>query len=125
MTSDDTSGASDRARTGHDHGAGADPIRDFLLGVAGQIDQLAAMFAAPAPRTAAASGPDLSGEITSLLTEIGDLLARLIAALIAVLEAIAKALRSTPSTAPGGAARYQPIAVRIRTDDHADHGDQI
>ncbi|WP_439029221.1 hypothetical protein [Gordonia terrae] len=104
----------------------ADPVRDLLLGLAAQIDHLAAMFA-PGPQDAAAGaglgafapgGPlgnalaGASGEITSLLTEIGDLIARLIAAVVAVLEAVAEALRSAPSTA-ATPRHYEPIAVRI------------
>ncbi|WP_238423417.1 hypothetical protein [Gordonia sp. 'Campus'] len=109
------------------HDGTADPVRDLLLGLAAQIDHLAAMFA-PGPQDAAAAGAGLgafapggplgnalagaSGEITSLLTEIGDLIARLIAAVVAVLEAIAEALRSAPSTA-AAPRHYEPIAVRI------------
>ena len=64
---------------------------------------------------------DVSGEITTLLAEIGDLVSRLIAALIAVLEAIAKALRSTPAD-PGAPRHYEPIAVRIDVAGTTDHG---
>lgn len=98
--------------------AGTDPVREFLLGVAGQIDQLAALFGG-GQRAATAGGPavadlaDVTGEITSLLAEIGDLLARLIAALIAVLEAVAAALRSAPAAGAAPAPHYQAIAVRI------------
>ncbi len=122
MTSDDTSGHGDQHTHRHTRGAGPDPIREFLLGVAGQIDQLAALFGGTPGRAAAATGPgggdaasfvDVTGEITSLLAEIGDLLARLIAALIAVLDAVATALRSAPAPGPDPAQRYQPIAVRI------------
>ncbi|MCZ4534956.1 hypothetical protein O4159_05685 [Gordonia terrae] len=112
----------------------ADPVRDLLLGLAAQIDHLAALFA-PAPQSATAGGADAtgtrpgfaafadggplghalsgaSGEITSLLAEIGDLVARLIAAVIAVLEAIAEALRSSP-TSSASPRQYEPIAVRF------------
>jgi len=141
MSADDDDG--DRTNHGGSAGAGAhqsDMVRDLLLGLAGQIDQVAAMFGGNRSRRTDADGADtdqtfgagsfgsgqaaagafsagaglgdVSGEITSLLAEIGDLLARLIAALIAVLEAIAKALRSTPAdTSPPR--HYQPIAVRI------------
>jgi hypothetical protein len=103
-------------------GAAADPLRDFLLGLATQIDQVAGLIGGgqrawtstdAAGTRRAGAAPDVGGEITSLLAEIGDLLARLISALIAVLEAIAKALRSAPATAEGSDNRYEPIAVRI------------
>ncbi|GAB90422.1 hypothetical protein [Gordonia rhizosphera] len=121
MTSDDTSGHGDQHTHRHTRGAGPDPIREFLLGVAGQIDQLASLFGGTPGHAAAAAGPggdaasfvDVTGEITSLLAEIGDLLARLIAALIAVLEAVATALRSAPGPGPDPTQHYQPIAVRI------------
>jgi hypothetical protein len=125
MTSDDTTGDGDDNVAGHARGAGGDPVREFLLGVATQIDQLATVFGGAGHRGAAAGAGvaaptidgatlgDLSGEITTLLTELGDLLARLIAALIAVLEAMANALRSSPPTAPGADPHYQPISVRI------------
>ncbi|MEE3852424.1 hypothetical protein VZC37_18940 [Gordonia sp. LSe1-13] len=126
MTSDDTTGRGGDDAAGHSRGSSGDPLRDFLLGLAGQIDQLAAVFGGTGPRRPAATGPradsasadaanlaDLSGEITSLLSELGDLLARLIAALIAVLEAIASALRSTPPMAGNEDPAYQPISVRI------------
>ncbi|MFE0749537.1 hypothetical protein [Gordonia sp. NPDC058843] len=112
----------------------ADPVRDLLLGLATQIDNLAGLFA-PAPQShtpgsgeAAGARPGFaalvdggplghalsgaSGEITSLLAEIGDLVARLIAAVIAVLEAIAEALRSSPTTS-SAPRQYEPIAVRF------------
>ncbi|MEO9327574.1 hypothetical protein [Gordonia aurantiaca] len=125
-----------------DHGGHADPVRDLLLGLANQIDALAALFAgagggsrtggsderegdgaagSPLAAYAAVFGADgpvghalagASGEITSLLSEIGDLIARLLAAIIAVLEAIAEALRSSPATATAPR-HYEPIAVRI------------
>ncbi len=117
----------------------SDPLRDLILGFAAQIDQLAALFgggrrmAATEPGgqgssgqgssgqrstiDASGTGPsitELTGEVTGLLAEIGDLLARLIAALIAVLEAIASALRSAPPAgAQPAATQYQAIAVRI------------
>lgn len=112
----------------------ADPVRELLLGLAAQIDHVAALFAPP-PQSATPGGGDApgtrpgfaaradggalghalsgaSGEITSLLAEIGDLLARLIAAVIAVLEAIAEALRSSPSSS-AAPRQYEPIAVRF------------
>ncbi|MDY6811899.1 hypothetical protein GIY30_06980 [Gordonia sp. HNM0687] len=138
MTSDDTTGRGDDNVAGHSRGPGGDPLRDFLLGLAAQIDQLAAMFGGPGPRHSTGTGRqragtsdaaadvadlvDLSGEITSLLAELGDLLARLIAALIAVLEAIARALRSTPPTGPRAGNGYQQIAVRIDTRRPSDVG---
>ncbi|MFW0792859.1 hypothetical protein AAFP30_03515 [Gordonia sp. CPCC 205515] len=122
MTSDDTTGRDDDGRA-RSRSAAGDPVRDLFLGVAAQIDQLAAMFA-PAPRTASAGAADgaaagmstigeISGEITSLIAELGDVLARLIAALIAVLEAVAAALRSTPASGSPDMPHYQAIAVRI------------
>lgn len=124
----DSRGASDAHAGDGWSGPVSDPIRDLILGFAAQIDQVAALFAGgtrPAAAAAATGGtagstapgpsiPELAGEVTGLLAEIGDLLARLIAALIAVLEAIAAALRSTPSPhARPGPAHYQAIAVRI------------
>ncbi|MCR5977232.1 hypothetical protein GDN83_05655 [Gordonia jinghuaiqii] len=142
-----------QAGDGSDRGRPADPVRDLLLGLADQIDQLAVLFAwspdaaGPKPEAGAgtsdsgrpgshdiedlwnkysrgfgsafaAGGPvdsalaGASGEITTLLREIGGLIARLIAAVVAVLEAIAEALRSAPST--GSTPRhYEPIPVRI------------
>lgn len=158
MTADDEN-ERDRRRDGPPAG---DPVRDLLLGLAAQIDQLAALFGGGRTRRSAADGPseaggfgtsafagfgnagsagfdtggfgtgggeaadahglgDVTGEITTLLAEIGDLLARLIAALIAVLEAIAKALRSTPAD-PGAPRHYEPIAVRIDVAGTTDHG---
>lgn len=92
-----------------------DLMRDLLLGLATQIDTLAGLFAAaPGSDGAAMSGPDLSGDISALLGEVGELLARLIATLIAVLEALAKALRGAPGQSGAGVPQqYQPIAVRI------------
>lgn len=136
MTSDDTTGSGDDNVAGHARGPDGDPLRDFLLGLAAQIDQVAAMFGGTGPRQSSASGRgrtgspdpaadvadlvDLSGEITSLLAELGDLLARLISALIAVLEAIASALRSAPQTSPRADTGYQQIAVRIDTRGPSD-----
>lgn len=155
MTADDEN-ERDRRRDGPPAG---DPMRDLLLGLAAQIDQLAALFGDGHTRRPAADGSseaggfgtsafagfgnpgfdgpgcdpaggeasgvhglgDVSGEITTLLAEIGDLLARLIAALIAMLEAIAKALRSTPAD-PGAPRHYEPIAVRIDVAGTTDHG---
>ncbi|MGC5256861.1 hypothetical protein ACPXCG_10955 [Gordonia sp. DT218] len=134
MTSDDTTGPDDDNVAGHARGATGDPVRDFLLGVAAQIDQLAALFGGPGQGAAgqhasatagvstdAGTFADLTGDITTLLTELGDLVARLIAALIAVLEAMANALRSTPSTTGDVAQHYQPIAVRIDVVDRSEN----
>lgn len=127
-------GAADSAsdsRAAGGTGSGSDPLRDLFLGLAGQIDQLASLFAG-GPRTATASGADADGvagqrsdllkeavgELTSLMGELGDLLARLLAALIAVLEALVRALQSTSAAAPHpGAAppRYQAIEVRFES----------
>lgn len=92
-----------------------DLMRELLLGLATQIDTLAGLFAAPPDGGGASmAGHDLSGDISALLGEIGELLARLIATLIAVLEALATALRGAPSQAEAGVPQqYQPIAVRI------------
>lgn len=122
----------DRDDRGAAHG---DPVRDLLLGLANQIDALAGLFArgpqdagATVSGYAAAFGADgpvghafagASGEITSLLSEIGDLIARLLAAVIAVLEAIAEALRSAPTTT-SEPRHYEPIAVRIGTPRRPD-----
>ncbi|MYR05194.1 hypothetical protein GTV32_02110 [Gordonia sp. SID5947] len=127
MTSDDTTGPGDDNVAGHARGATGDPVRDFLLGVAAQIDQLAALFGGTGQRStgqhaaAATAGvsadtgafADLAGDITALLAELGDLLARLLAALIAVLEAMADAVRSSPAATADAPQHYQPIAVRI------------
>ncbi|MGW0036084.1 hypothetical protein [Gordonia sp. NPDC003376] len=115
--------------TDHDDRTGGgpesgDPLRDLLLGLATQIDHLAAWVggASADPGAAVAAGgmllreslgAEVAGEITTLMREIGDLLARLIAALIAVLEAIAAALRSSPTTTAPAPRRYQPIEVRF------------
>lgn len=58
---------------------------------------------------------EASGEIASLLVELGDLLARLLTALIAVLEAVVRALQSAPAQPPGARVHtaYAPISVRI------------
>lgn len=136
MATDD--GTSSGGGAGRDENGGhADPVRDLLLGLANQIDALAALFAGGGHHGAAsddgtaagsplagyaaafsADGPvghalaGASGEITSLLTEIGDLISRLLAAVIAVLEAIAEALRSSPATTTPPR-HYEPIAVRV------------
>lgn len=117
-----TPGDRDDAFTGDPIG---DPVRDFVLGIAGQIDQLAAIIggggqsaSSGATRGAGARHQafgDVAGEISSLVAEIGDLVSRLIAALIAVLEAVANALRATPATQASPTAQYQPISVRIGT----------
>ncbi len=91
----------------------SDVVRELLLGLASQIDNLAAMFAGQ-PGNVAVANHDLPGDISALFGEIGELLARLIATLIAVLEAIAKALRPSATGATSTAsAQYQPIEVRI------------
>ena len=117
-----TPGDRDDAFTGDPIG---DPVRDFVLGIAAQIDQLAAIIggggqsaSSGATRGAGARHQafgDVAGEISSLVAEIGDLVSRLIAALIAVLEAVANALRATPATHASPTAQYQPISVRIGT----------
>lgn len=135
MTSDDTAGPGTDQGRAHDMGAAdqhrdRDHVREFLLGIAAQIDQLATLFAPDGAGSSAGSAgspvsallAEVPGEITSLLSEIGDLIARLIAALIAVLEAIAKALRSSPQGGPAPAPRYQPIAVRIDADSATTSG---
>ena len=115
--------------------ATGDPLREILLALAGQIDQVASWFATDPKHAESAVdgvggvaglgqmlsgvflrdglGDEVAGEITSLLRECGELLARLIAALIAVLEAVANALRATPQTAGPQPRHYQPIAVRL------------
>lgn len=118
----ETPGDRDDAFTGDPVG---DPVRDFVLGIAAQIDQLAAIIGGggQSASTGAARGTgarhqafgDVAGEISSLVAEIGDLIPRLIAALIAVLEAVANALRATPAAHTPPTAQYQPIAVRIGT----------
>lgn len=99
-----------------------DPIREFVLGIATQIDHLAAIIGGTGQSSASTgSGArhqafgDVAGEISSLVAEIGDLIARLVAALIAVLEAVANALRTAPAAQARPTAQYQPIAVRIGT----------
>ncbi|GAA1482866.1 hypothetical protein GCM10009624_33060 [Gordonia sinesedis] len=123
------------ASNGFAAGSIPDPLRDLLLGLAAQIDQVASWFAPGAPRqsgaarqpggtrqpgaatSGSAGGPgELAAEITTLLAEIGDLLARLIAALIAILEAIAAALRAAPAEPAEPPTHYQSIAVRIDAD---------
>ncbi|MFW0791696.1 hypothetical protein [Gordonia sp. CPCC 205333] len=96
-------------------GDSPDLMRELLLGLATQIDNLAGLFAgSPDLVGAGVASHDLSGDISALLGEIGELLARLIATLIAVLEAVAKALRGSPANAGAGAPQqYQSIAVRI------------
>lgn len=141
MSTDDTSRGADTgpgsARGGESTG---DPLRDLLLALAAQIDVVAGWFGTGAPGPTGRTGPTGTarpagsgsggttaagaflgdgsaaaavGEITSLMQEIGDLLARLIAALITLLEAIAAALRSAPADAGAPPRRYQPIAVRL------------
>ncbi|GAB19362.1 hypothetical protein GOEFS_081_00520 [Gordonia effusa NBRC 100432] len=96
-------------------GDSSDLMREVLLGLAAQIDNLAGLFAgSPDLVGAGVAGHDLAGDISALLGEIGELLARLIATLIAVLEAIAKALRGSSANVGAGAPQqYQSIAVRI------------
>ena len=127
----DASGEGDNAFSGDPVG---DPVREFVLGIATQIDHLAAiiggggqtsgsgagsgMGAGSAPGSRHQAFGDVAGEISSLIAEIGDLISRLIATLIAVLEAIATALRSTPAAHAPATAQYQPISVRIATAPH-------
>ncbi|MGV9479424.1 hypothetical protein [Gordonia aichiensis] len=99
-----------------------DPIREFVLGIATQIDHLAAIIGGTGQSSASTgSGArhqgfgDVAGEISSLVAEIGDLISRLVAALIAVLEAVANALRTAPAAQARPTAQYQPITVRIGT----------
>lgn len=118
------------SREGGDHGRharGADPLRELMLGLAAQIDQVAGWISAAGGGAAAGAatgdgsptgspGVDAVGDISVLLAEIGDLLARLIAALIAILEALARALHTTPSAQAPSTAAYQPIRVEIGDD---------
>ncbi|MDL9937379.1 hypothetical protein QSJ18_11545 [Gordonia sp. ABSL1-1] len=127
MTTDDEHAAGEDP-AGADSG---DPVRELLLTLANQIDQIAMLFGG-----GRGSGPtvgfggldsvgvglaDVSGEISGLFSEIGDLLARLLAALIAVLESIAAALRSDP-IAPQAPRQYEPIEVRISPGDRSAGG---
>ncbi|MFT4126680.1 MAG: hypothetical protein QM662_10670 [Gordonia sp. (in: high G+C Gram-positive bacteria)] len=136
MSTEDDDRGSDRHRgagAGGD-GAAGDPLSDLLLALAAQIDQVAGWIGTGPTDVHGVGaalvgqflndriGAEVAGEITALLREIGDLLARLIAALIAVLEAIATALRSDPATTPPPARHYQPIAVRIDADPTAGWG---
>ncbi|MFT4043621.1 MAG: hypothetical protein QM673_10710 [Gordonia sp. (in: high G+C Gram-positive bacteria)] len=110
-----------------------DPVREFILGIATQIDALAALIGGargttnanqPGERAYTAPLLDAAGEISSLLGEIGDLLARLLDALIAVLEAAAAALRASPSA--GATPRhYQPISVRLAQPYLHDRGPEF
>lgn len=126
------------------NGAGTtgDPLRELMFGFAAQIDQLASMFGGASWRNAAGQPTDaaagdvprgaqldgdaavgFAGEISTLIAEIGDLLARLIAALIAVLEAIAKALRQTPDSVAAEPMRgYQSIRVHMAADREQSDG---
>lgn len=101
--------------SGGSPGESPDLLRDLILGLAGQIDNLASLFA-PSGDGAGLAEHDLSADIGALLGELGELLARLLATLIAVLEAIVKALRGAPAD-PAAATRahYQPIAVRVQS----------
>ncbi len=58
---------------------------------------------------------EASGEIATLLVELGDLLARLLTALIAVLEAVVRALQadSAQPSGPRVHTAYAPITVRV------------
>lgn len=142
MSTDDRDGrpgSADASAAGASHGAshdsgdhgghahGADVLRELMLGLAAQIDQVAGWIsgagrAAPAGAaagdgsSAGSPGVDVAGDISVLLAEIGDLLARLIAALIAILEAVARALHSSPTAEAPPMAAYQPIRVRIGDD---------
>ncbi|MFT4201456.1 hypothetical protein [Gordonia sp. (in: high G+C Gram-positive bacteria)] len=109
---------------GTGNGAGStdaviEAVRELLSGLAAQIDHLAGVFAPGAAAGTVAEGlaAEVSGDISTLFAEVGELLARLIATLIAILEAAVKVLRSAP--ADGGqaaAAAYQDIAVAIGRD---------
>lgn len=106
------------ADTGH---AAGDPVNALLLGLAGQLDQWAALIGGgSAPDLAAVVGSsrlsELVGELGTLVGELGDLLARLLTTAIAVLEAIAEMLRSSPgadTASPGST--FESIPVRIGT----------
>lgn len=100
--------------------AGGDPVQELLLGFASTIDQLAGLIGGSSTTSTAAVGaagpvPDLLGELGTLLTELGDLVARILTAFIAVLEAVADMLRSSPAQASTTPTGYQPIAVQITT----------
>lgn len=124
---DDRTAGGERSSASADAQAGADPLRDLLLGLAAQIDQVASWFATSGHPAASGDvgqlltgvfardgrGADIAGEFTSLIREGGDLLARLITALIAVLETVAEALRSGPATTSPPARHYQQIEVRL------------
>jgi len=110
--------------TAREHAAGAsaggsgDPLRDVLLGFAGQIDQLAALIGGNRPGAGAEQTSrigELAGELGTLVSELGDLLARILSALIAVLEAVAQLLRSAPAPSTEPAAGFEVIPVRIST----------
>lgn len=95
--------------------AGGDPMQTLLLGVAGQIDQLAGLVSGiGGPAMASSPIPELLGELGTLVKQFGDLLARIIAAAIAVLEAIAEMLRSDgPVGEAPPKSHFEPIAVNI------------
>ena len=101
-----------------------DPVREMLLGLAGQIDQLAGLLGGGSTDSgesvAGLVDHDFSalltgflGEADHLITEIGDLIARMLAALITVLEAIAEMLRSAPADGGPAPTPFQRIPVRI------------
>ncbi|MGC4934944.1 hypothetical protein ACLQ3C_14820 [Gordonia sp. DT30] len=134
----DENGRTDGGRasaSGADRGGSAgDPLRELLLSLAGQIDVVAGWLGTGEQPAGAPSGAgtflhetflrdglgaDLVGDVTSLMREIGDLLARLIAAFITLLEAIAAALRTVPADAGPAPRRYQPISVRLSDDPRA------
>ncbi|WP_298443970.1 hypothetical protein [Gordonia sp. (in: high G+C Gram-positive bacteria)] len=111
--------ADDTQETGTGATSG-DPVGTLLLGVAGQIEQLAALITGPG--LAGLPGIDdeglarlagLVGEAGGLAAELGDLVSRLLAACIAVLEAAAELLRAESDTAAPASTRFQSIPVRI------------
>ncbi|MFT3715480.1 MAG: hypothetical protein QM774_05895 [Gordonia sp. (in: high G+C Gram-positive bacteria)] len=104
-------------------GGAADPVRELLLGLAGQIDQLAGLLGGAGKDGVLDLGDaggvfaGLLGEVDHVMTEIGDLIARLLAALIAVLEAIADMLRKAPAESGPVSTPFQSIPVRITATD--------
>ncbi|MFT3900349.1 MAG: hypothetical protein QM728_08905 [Gordonia sp. (in: high G+C Gram-positive bacteria)] len=109
----------DAGSTGSDAGstdAIIEAARELLAGLTTQIDSLAGVFAPGGAAGTVAEGlvGELPGEVSTLLHEVGELLARLLSTVIAILEALVKALRSAPGDGvPAAAAAYQEIAVAI------------